>query len=101
MSASTARAEAFADALSARFELDGYVFSVMAGRKNHRIVKKDKFRDGESVHAFVDIEGNVYKPASWSAPAKGVRATARTDDELIELVNSLNDRDWAGGYLYR
>lgn len=28
-----------------------------------------------SVFAFVDWEGNIYKPASYKAPAKGIRAT--------------------------
>lgn len=97
----TARAVAFAEALTDRFRPGGHVFSVMPGRKNHRIVKTDKYGNGESVHAFVDAEGNVYKPNGWKAPAAGIRARVRTDAELAELINSLTEQDWAGGYLYR
>ena len=73
----------------------------MPGRKNHRIVKTDKYGNGQSVHAFVDAEGNVYKAAGWKAPATGIRAQVRTDAELADLIASLTDQDWAGGYLYR
>ena len=52
-----------------------------------------------SVHAFVDRKtGEVYKPASIKAPAKGVRYDLR----LIEQREWLfENADWAGGYLYR
>jgi hypothetical protein len=52
-----------------------------------------------SVHAFVDMKtGEVYKPASIKAPAKGVRFNLLviTDREWL-----LEHADWAGGYLYR
>lgn len=32
-----------------------------------------------SVHAFIDFEGNMYKPASWNAPAKGIRFNVIND----------------------
>ena len=40
-----------------------------------RYIKVFKEKDGKarSVFAFVDGDGNIYKPASWNAPAKGVR----------------------------
>jgi hypothetical protein len=72
-------------------------FIVESGRKYHKII----FIDGggqRSVHAFVDKQtGEVYKSASWKAPAKGVRFDLR----LIEQREWLfENADWAGGYLY-
>lgn len=37
-----------------------------------------------SVFAFVDNEGNIYKPASYKAPAKGIRATL--DDAPLDMA---------------
>ena len=51
-----------------------------------------------SVHAFVDKKtGEVYKPASFKAPAKIVRFNLciMSDREWL-----LENADWAGGYLY-
>jgi hypothetical protein len=33
-----------------------------------------------SVYCFIDAEGNIYKSASWKAPAKGIRSTLDTVD---------------------
>ena len=50
--------------------------------------------------AFVDKEtGDVYKPASWAAPAKHIRFTFQNVDHLKFLLNPKNV-GWAGGYLY-
>jgi len=52
-----------------------------------------------SVHAFIDKKtGELYKPASVKAPAKGVRFDLRLikDREYV-----LENADWAGGYLYK
>jgi hypothetical protein len=51
-----------------------------------------------SVHAFVDKQtGEVYKSASWKAPAKGVRYDLRIINQREWL---LENADWSGGYLY-
>ena len=51
-----------------------------------------------SVHAFVDKKtGEVYKAASWKAPAKDVRYDMRL---ITERENMYKHCDWAGGYLY-
>lgn len=67
------------------------------GRKYHKIV----FVDGggqRSVHAFIDKKtGEVYKSASWKAPAKGVRFDLRIINQREWL---LENADWSGGYLY-
>ena len=85
-------------------------FKVYTGKRYYKIVQQEfetwegsrnygKYADG-SVHAFVDKEtGDVYKPASWKAPAKHIRFTFQNVDHLKFLLNPDNV-DWAGGYLY-
>ena len=85
-------------------------FKVKSGKKYYKIVQQEfetwekskyygQYRDG-SVHAFVNKEtGEVFKPASWAAPAKHVRYDLRIIREREFLHNSKNV-DWAGGHLY-
>ena len=76
---------------------DPYKFYIESGRKYHRIVMETNSQS-ESVHAFVDKKtGDVYKAASFKAPAKGIRFNLCiiSDREWL-LANA----DWAGGYLY-
>ena len=85
-------------------------FKVKTGKKYYKVVQQEfetwegskyygQYRDG-SVHAFVDKKtGQVYKPASWQAPARHVRFDLRIIREREFLFNYKNT-DWAGGYLY-
>ena len=82
-------------------------FKIKTGKKFYKIVQmnfdtfqnRNEYREG-SVHAFVDKKtGQVYKPASWQAPAKHVRYDLRIIREREFLFNS-NNTGWAGGYLY-
>ena len=76
---------------------DGYDFYPETGRKYHKLIMVDS-GGGRSVHAFVDKQtGEVYKSASWKAPAKGVRYDLRIIEQREWL---LQHADWAGGYLY-
>ena len=77
---------------------DVYKFSIVTGRKYHKVVQT--CCDGsKSVHAFVDKNtGELYKAASWKAPAKDVRFDLRIIEQR-EWV--LENCDWAGGYLYK
>ena len=77
---------------------DVYKFSIDTGRKYHKIVQT--CTDGsQSVHAFVDKKtGELYKAASWKAPAKGVRFDLRI---ISQREDVLENCDWAGGYLYQ
>ena len=74
-----------------------YKFYIESGRKYHKIVMETE-RGNRSVHAFVDKKtGEVYKPASFKAPAKGVRYNLLIISEREHLLECA---DWAGGYLY-
>ena len=84
-----------------------YWYKIKTGKKFYKIVQmnfdtfqnRNEYREG-SVHAFVDKKtGQVYKPASWQAPAKHVRFDLRIIKEREFLFNS-NNTGWAGGYLY-
>ena len=76
-------------------------FTISTGKKYHKIIQND-FRNGKyesaGVHAFVDKKtGEVYKPASWTAPAKHVRYDMRIINQREYMYANC---DWAGGYLY-
>jgi hypothetical protein len=85
-------------------------FKVYSGKRYYKIVQQEfetweksryygQYRDS-SVHCFVDKEtGDVYKPASWKAPAKHIRFSFQNVNHLKFLLNPDNV-DWAGGYLY-
>ena len=87
-----------------------YKFIVKTGKRYYKIVQQEfqtwegsrnygKYADG-SVHCFVDKEtGDVYKPASWSAPAKHIRFSFQNEEDLRFLLNPDNVY-WTGGYLY-
>jgi hypothetical protein len=48
-------------------------FSAESGRKYIRIV--ESYHGSRSVYCFLDMDGNIYKSATWKAPAKHVRGT--------------------------
>ena len=82
-----------ADYDSKKYTSDRYKFEIQTGRKYHKIVAK-----GQGVHAFVDKNtGEVYKPASYKAPAKHVRYDLRRIKQRRECFSNA---DWAGSYLY-
>ena len=71
-------------------------FSINTLRKYHKIIMKDY--NQSHVHLFVDKEtGDVYKPASFKAPAKGVRYNLIDDTSREEMYKRA---DWSGAYLY-
>ena len=88
-----------------------YKFVYKTGKKFHKVYflqyeeaneyynRKAGYTAG-SVHCFVDKQtGEVYKPASWKAPAKHVRFDLRLIQDREFLFNP-NNIDWAGGHLY-
>ncbi len=73
-----------------------YEFYPETGRKYHKIIMNAA--GSRSVHAFVDKKtGQVYKSASWKAPAKGVRYDLRLIKDREWL---LQHATWHGDYLY-
>ena len=76
---------------------DPYKFYIESGRKYHKIVMETESQS-RSVHAFVDKKtGEVYKPASFKAPAKIVRFNLLN---IASREQCFARADWAGGYLY-
>ena len=76
---------------------DPYKFYIESGRKYHKIIMETN-GNSRSVHAFVEKKfGNVYKAASWKAPAKHIRFNLLDDNSREECLSRC---DWAGGYLY-
>ena len=74
-----------------------YSYALVSGRKYHKLMQ---CVDGqtESVHAFIDRKtGEVYKPASYKAPAKHVRYNLNIIKEREECLEKC---DFAGSYLY-
>ena len=80
--------EDWTDRLSKHFkeENPNYPFEVKYvaayGKTWIKIIKVDPSTN--SVFAFVDWGGNIYKPASYKAPAKGIRATL--DDAPLDMA---------------
>ena len=84
-----------------------YKFDYKVGKKFIKVfnLQYDTFRDRNeyragSVTAFIDKNtGEVYKPASWKAPAKHVRYDLRIIRHR-EFLHNPKNVDWAGGHLY-
>ena len=82
-------------------------FVIKNGRKYYKIMQRefDTFQDRNewregSVHAFVNKNtGEVFKPASYNAPAKHVRYDLRVINDRVKLHDP-RYTGWAGGYLY-
>ena len=75
------------------------IFNLQYQEANEYYNREAGYRQG-SVTAFVDREtGEVYKPASWRAPAKHVRFDMRIIRDR-EFLHDPKNTDWAGGHLY-
>lgn len=56
------------------------VMSLDFGRKFVKVVEQVKGSRSRSVYCFLDYSGNIYKAASWKAPAKHVRGSVFNKD---------------------
>ena len=83
-------------------------FRFIEGKKYYKVVMQefDTFQDKNewrdtTVHSFVNKNtGDVFKPASWKAPAtKHVRYSFCNMTDFKMLLDPIQ-LDWAGGYLY-
>ena len=73
------------------------------GRKYFKVIRvEDEYKSNDEhrcVEAFIDRQtGDIFKPASWSRPAKGARFNLLDQDSLFELFSDL---DPFGGHLYK
>ncbi len=92
------RAHKLAQTLQENYDQNGYGDSVFDIKEGRKYIKINHYTPQESVHAFIDRKtGDVFKPASWRGPAKGIRYNLLDDSSYAEC---LNRADWAGGYLY-
>jgi hypothetical protein len=74
-----------------------YKFYIESGRKYHKLIMETG-GGSRSVHAFVDKKtGEVFKAASFKAPAKGVRYNLLN---ITSREECFARADWAGSYLY-
>ena len=83
----------FLDHLNSRckFNNSTFRFTFKPGKKYTKIIDTKG-----SVHCFIDnITGDIFKPASYSAPAKGIRYNLEKDYDLL-----INNADIYGSYLY-
>lgn len=74
-------------------ELNHSTIRVERGRKYIRLVTTNLKGENGSVFCFIDQEGNIYKPAGYKAPAKGIRGNVMDVDP--------SKLDGATGWLYR
>ena len=73
-------------------------YTVTTGRKYHKIIDNRGGSGDVAVHCFIDKNtGEVYKAASFTAPAKGVRYDLRLIEDREWLYSHA---DWCGRYLY-
>ena len=99
----TYSAEQLVKIMQGKANLDRFRYS--EGKKYLKVTREEYnektgyWRD-TTVHSFVDKKtGDVYKPASWKAPAKHVRFNFCNKQDLLFLTDP-RCVGWAGGYLY-
>ena len=99
----TYSAEQLVKIMQGKANLDRFRYS--EGKKYLKVTREEYnektgyWRD-TTVHSFVDKKtGDVFKPASWKAPAKHVRFNLSNDLDRQNLHDP-NFVGWAGGYLY-
>ena len=76
---------------------ESHTFTVETARKYHKVIMTTHGKN-RSIHAFVDVkDGSVYKPASFRAPAKGIRYNLL---DPISREKCFTRAGWCNHYLY-
>ena len=92
--------------MQGKANLDRFRYS--EGKKYYKVTReeyneKTGYWKDTTVHAFVGLTkenlGDVFKPASWKAPAKHVRFSFCNKKDMLFLTDP-RCVGWAGGYLY-
>ena len=102
----TYSAEQLVKIMQGKANLDRFRYS--EGKKYYKVTReeyneKTGYWKDTTVHAFIGLTkenlGDVFKPASWKAPAKHVRFSFCNKKDLLFLTDP-RCVGWAGGYLY-
>ena len=76
---------------------ESHTFTVETARKYHKIIMTTHGTN-RSIHAFVDVKtGAVLKPASFKAPAKGIRYNLL---DPMSREKCFTRAGWCNHYLY-
>jgi hypothetical protein len=81
-----------------------YAFELMSGPKYTKVaatstLQKDTAGEGRRVFLFVEnATGDIFKPASWNAPAKGARYSLADEASFLKMKAAIG---WCNGFLYR
>ena len=72
-------------------------FTIKKGGRYIKIIQNTAGGSGVSVWAFIDAKegptfGDIYKPASWNAPAKGTRGNVFSQQNGIEAIGGHGSR---------
>ena len=63
-------------------------FIIQEGKRYFKVVRQYVNGSSRSVYAFIDKQtGNIFKPASWEAPAKHARGNVHNIDNGMDCCN--------------
>jgi len=76
------QAQAMLDTYNQSHGFPRKVLDVDPGRRYTKVVVSNESRSQRSVYCFIDKNGDVLKPASWSAPAKHARGNIHDSNPI-------------------
>lgn len=60
------------------------VYEIINGSKYSKVIVRDENQSSGSAYCFVEkTTGNIYRPASWNAPAKHARANIYSKESWV------------------